>query len=583
MIWKLKPKAPEEFIRQFPEYSPLVLQLLWDRGLKTQAAIDEFFNPDYEQDLHDPFLMLGMKEAVERINKAIERQEKIIIFGDYDADGVCGTVILKTILEALGANFGGVEIPDRKNEGYGLNFEVVKKIAAEGAKLIITVDCGITDIEEILLASSLGLEVIVVDHHEVGKNLPKPGIIIDSLQKGDKYPFKELAGAGVAFKLTQALIQDLRAKNKKLGINDGWEKWLLDLVALATVADCMPLIGENRTLVRYGLIVLAQTQRVGLQELMKIARLNPTFEIEGLKTNLDTYSLGFVLAPRLNVAGRIDHANLAYQLLIAKDRQEAQIMAQKINDYNRLRQKTTDEIVAEIEQRIKQYPKDKNYSVIVEADKNWSPGLIGLVAGKIADRYHRPTFIFNQKGNFSRGSARSIKNFNLVEAIGECADLLIEFGGHPSAAGLELENKNLELFRQRINEVALAKLSQEDFLPSLEIDGELEPDQINWELFDNLVRFEPFGQGNSQPLFLVKNLEIVNVRFVGSNLQHLKLELKSDKMKGKIFKAIGFRLADGNGKLKAGDKVDIVFELIVDEWNGNRDLQMRIIDLKQRQ
>lgn len=574
MIWHFKPKAPEEFVKKFPEYSPLVLQLLWDRGLISQKAIDEFFNPDYEGDLHDPFLMLGMKKAVKRILKAIKKQEKIFIFGDYDADGVCGAVILKTAFEALGANLGGVEIPDRIAEGYGLNLEVVRKIAKQQAKLIITVDCGITDFEEIKLANTLGMEVIIVDHHQVTKKLPKAEVIIDPFQKDDKYPFKELSGAGVAFKLVQGLIS-------KVKINEGFEKWLLDLVALATVADCMPLLGENRTLVRYGLIVLAQTQRIGLQELMKIARLNPVFEIEGLRTNLDAYSLGFVLAPRLNAAGRIKHANLAFDLLMAKNREEARRLSQEIDDFNRQRQKMTEEIVVEIEERIKKNSADKNYPVIVEWDKNWSPGLVGLVAGKIADRYHRPTIIFNQQETSSRGSARSIPVFNIVEAISQCADLLKEFGGHPGAAGLCLETKNFEVFRQKINEIAKSKLKEADLVPVLEIDCELGAQDINWEFFDNLIRFEPFGQGNKQPVFAIKGLEILNCRLVGNGSQHLKLELKSDILGNKVFKAIGFRLAkNGNQDLKTGDKVDLVFELIVDEWNGNRDLQMRIVDIK---
>jgi single-stranded-DNA-specific exonuclease len=574
MVWNIAPKAPEEFIKNFPEYNPLVLQLLYNRGLRTQQAIDEFFNPDYEGDLHDPFLMLGVSEAVKRIQKAIKKQEKIAIFGDYDADGVCGTVILKTVLEALGAKLAGVFIPNRMIEGYGLNNEAVKKAAAQGANLIITIDCGITDFGEIKLANSLGMEVIITDHHLISQKVPAAKIIIDPFQKGDKYPFKELSGAGVVFKLAQALLID----KKKL--MPGWEKWLLDLVAIATVADCMPLLGENRTLVRYGLIVLAQTQRIGLQELMRVARISPSFEAETLKTNLDGYSLGFILAPRLNAAGRIHHANLAFELLTTESRQEASEMARKIDDFNRQRQKMTDEIVGQIEQRIKGKTKDEE-PVIVEADKDWSPGIVGLVAGRIADRYHRPTIIFNQKEATSRGSARSIPSFNIVDAIAFCADLLKEFGGHPTSAGLYLENEKLPLFKEKINQYAKAKLTEENLIPSMEIDLEVEADDISWEFFDKLINFEPFGQTNPAPVFLFKNLEIVNCRFVGNGSQHLKLELRHEKLEGKIFKAIGFRLAkNGNQDLKIGDKIDIVFELIADEWNGNRELQFKIIDIK---
>jgi len=580
LIWKIKEKVPEEFIKQFPEYSPIVLQLLFDRGLKNQKQIDEFFNPDYE-DLHDPLLMLGVKKAVDRIAKAIKRKAKIAIFGDYDADGVCGAVILKTVLDALGANLDHIYIPNRLIEGYGLNDEAIKKVAAAGVKLIITVDCGITDFDEIALANSLGLEVIVTDHHLVGKKLPPAKVIIDPFQPGDNYPFKELAGAGVAFKLAQALLKSFKFRASGFKLQDGWEKWLLDLVALATVADCMPLLGENRTLVRYGLIVLAQTQRMGLQELMKIARLDPIFEVATLKTNLDSYSLGFILAPRINAAGRIEHANLALDLLVADNREKAKAIALKINDFNRQRQKMTDEIIAQIEEQIKNDGLLKDNPVIVQSDKNWSPGIIGLVAGRVADKYHRPTFIFSEQGELWRGSARSISAFNIIEAIKDCADLLEEFGGHAGSAGVRIKKDKFPQFYVKINQSGRTKLKAEDLVPAIEIDAEIEAEDINWRLFDELVKFEPFGKGNERPVFSIKNLEIISSRTVGNGSQHLKLELKSDKLENKVFKAIGFRLAkNGNGDLKPGDKVDLAFEIIVDEWNGNRDLQLKIIDIR---
>jgi len=580
MIWKLKDQAPEKFINSFPEYPSAVLNLLYHRGLKTQAQVDEFFNPDYEGDLHDPFLMLGIREAVKRIKKAIVKQEQIAIFGDYDADGVCGSVVLKTVLEKIGANLrGGVFIPNRLKEGYGLSAEAIKKTVAEGTKIIITVDCGISSIEEIALANKLGVEVLVTDHHQVGRILPAAKIIINPWQVKDRYPFKDLAGAGVVFKLAQALVLESEA------VNAGWEKWLLDLVALATVADCMPLLGENRTLVRYGLIVLAQTKRPGLQELMKVARLSPVFEIEKLATNLDAYSLGFVLAPRLNAAGRIEHADLALDLLLTDDREKAKEMAQKINDHNRRRQKMTEEIVTEIESKIKQTIFDKHQPFIVENSKEWSPGIIGLVAGKIADHHYRPTIIFSEteEGTF-RGSARSVVGFNIVEAIGQCQELIIEFGGHPGAAGLSLKKENYIEFKEKINKIASAKLLDKDLTPALEIDAELQAEDINWPLFDELTKFEPFGKENEAPIFLARDFIISALRIVGNGSKHLKLELKNKQLPGKIFKAIGFGLVKNNpAEFKAGDSVDLVFEIIKDEWNGRRDLQLRVEDIKKKE
>jgi len=329
------------------------------------------------------------------------------------------------------------------------------------------------------------------------------------------------------------------------------------------------------------LVVLAQTPRPGLQELMKIARLNPVLERESLKTNLDAYSLGFVLAPRLNAAGRLDSAQVAYDLLTTKNREQARELAKKIDAQNRQRQKMTEEIVAQIEEKIKNQDLEKEY-VIVEKGAEWLPGMLGLAAGKIADRYHRPTFIFRQQTPLSRASARSIPTFNLVEGIARCADILESFGGHAGAAGVVLAEGKISLFKEKINAVAKEMLKKEDLMPSLEIDLELAPEDINWELFDGLERFEPFGQGNKPPKFLVKDLEIKNCRVVGNGSKHLKMDLISEKIIGKTFKAIGFGLAakNGNAELKIGDKINVVFELLIDEWNGNRELQLKVIDIK---
>ncbi|KKS65174.1 MAG: Single-stranded-DNA-specific exonuclease RecJ [Parcubacteria group bacterium GW2011_GWC1_43_12] len=575
--WKLKPKAPESFLKQFPEIEEKIVQLLYNRGLADQRKIDEFFSPDYDQDLHDPFLMVDMEKGAERILEAIKKKEKIVIFGDYDADGVCGSVILKTVFDALGSQNTSVYIPNRLEEGYGLNLEAIKKVSDEKADLIVTIDCGVSDVEEIELANSLGLEVIVADHHQIGKKLPRAFAIIDPFQKKDKYPFKQLAGAGVAFKLAQGLI---KRSNKE--IRPGWEKWLLDLVALATVADCMPLIGENRTLVRYGLIVLAQTQRIGLQELMKSARLSPTFQLETLKTNLDAYSLGFVLAPRLNAAGRVDHANLSFELLMETDRVKAGVLVERINEHNRQRQKITEKMVAEIEERLKNYDFSSNRPfAIVEESAQWSPALVGLAAGKISDRFRRPSFIFTSRDGVCRGSARSIPAFNVVDAIGKCSDLVDEFGGHPGAAGLTMECQNLPIFKERMNEIIAKSVKAEDLTPELSIDLEILPEEINWSLFEGLERFEPFGQANPKPVFLMKNLTIAGLRVLGNGQKHLRLDLKPESRNKKVFKAIGFNLAKNSGAdLKVGDIVDLVFELVVDEWNGNRELQMRVVDVK---
>lgn len=552
--WKINKKPPKRFLEQFPEYSRLTLQLLWDRKLKTQKAIDEFFNPDYNEDLHDPFLMKGMKKAVERIEKALKNKEKITIFGDYDADGVCGTAILSETLNALGIN-PDTYIPDRNKEGYGLNLKAVKEVAAKKTGLIITIDCGITDVEEIKLANKLGIDVIVVDHHEVPDKVPLAVSIVNPRQKGEKYPFRELAAAGVAFKVAQAL---LRGK-----VSEGWEKWLLDLVAIATVADMMPLVGENRTLVKYGLVVLAKTKRLGLQELMKTARI----------TKVDAYTLGYVLGPRLNAAGRMEHANTAYELLITKLKEEAETIARRLNEKNQERQKLTNRIIKEAEGRLDL----EKAKMIFEGDKNWLIGVVGLIAGRLANRYYRPTVIFQKMKDKTKGSARSIPSFNIVEAIGMCQELLEDFGGHPGAAGFTVSNKNLKKFKEKLLKIADKKIKEEDLIPLLNIDLELESEELSFEVYEEIQKLAPFGEENPSPLFLMRGLKIVNLRGVGNNGNHLKCYL-AGKTRG--FQAIGFGLGDFCDKMKQGDKIDVVFELITDDWNGARELQLRIIDLK---
>ena len=548
------------FLNKFPEYSRMTLQLLWDRRLKTQKAIDEFFHPDYDEDLHDPFLMKGMKKAVERITKALKNKEKITIFGDYDADGVCGTAILSETLKALGAD-PDIYIPDRNKEGYGLNLEAVKEVAAKKTNLIITIDCGITDFEEIKLANKLGMDVVVVDHHKVHDKIPTAVAIVNPCQKGEKYPFRKLAAAGVAFKVAQAIL--------KSKVPEGFEKWLLDLVAIATVTDIMPLLGENRTLVKYGLVVLAQTKRLGLQELMKAARI---------KSTLDTYTLGYIIGPRLNAAGRMAHATTAYELLVTKSKQEAETLTRRLNEKNQERQRLTDRIIQEVESRLK----SEKGKLIFQGDKNWPIGIVGLIAGRITDRYYRPAVIFQKTKDKSKGSARSIPCFNIVEAISECKELLEDFGGHPGAAGFTVPNKNLKKFEQRLLKFANKKIEKEDLIPLLNIDLELEPEELNFEIYEEIQRFAPFGEENPRPLFLMKNLMISNFKAVGNNCSHLKMyltkELKNSKIKG--FQAIGFGLGDFCDKIKQGDKVDVVSELITDDWNGARKLQLKIVDLK---
>jgi len=565
--WKVNKKAPMSFLNKFPEYSKITSQLLWDRNLKTQKAIDEFFNPDYEEDLHNPFLLKGVKKTIKRLEKASEKKEKVAVFADYDADGVCGATLLAEILKIFKIK-PETYIPDRNLEGYGLNLKAIEQIAKKKFDLILTIDCGISDFEEIKLANKLGMEVIVIDHHEIPKKLPPAFAIINPKQKDCKYPFKQFSATGVAFKLAQAV-----AKTKKLSIS--WEKWLLDLVAISTITDSMVLLGENRTLVKYGLIVLSQTRRVGLKALMEIARIKPVFNPQTQETNLSAYTLGFILGPRINAASRVDHGMTAYKLLIAFNKSRAEKLALKLEEKNRERQKTTEKIIKEVRQRILNYSKNKK--IIIEGNKDWLAGVVGLVAQKIKDEFWRPCFLYQEIGDYSVGSVRGVPGFNVVNVLARCKKFLKEFGGHPNAGGFKVFNKDIDEFKSLLEKVSNEELRGKKPIPYLDIDAETDVIDLTWSVFGEIQRFAPFGGGNPAPLFIVKRFKILNIRKVGSNGGHLKIYLEKGNKK---FDAIGFNLGGFCDKIKAGDKIDVVFELIANEWNGTKELQLKIADLK---
>lgn len=572
MQWQIKQKAPEEFQKQFPEYLPVVSQLLYDRELTDTHKIREFFNVDYETSSHDPFLMLGMKEACERIWEAVKKEEKIMVVGDYDADGVCGLTILSEVIRGMGAKNLDTYIPDRESEGYGLNLGIVEKIAKERYDLVLTIDCGISDKEEIDFLRSKGVQTIVVDHHIVPEVLPSADIIINPKQKNDTYPFKNLCATGLAFKLAQSLYG---GDNTKI---PGTEKWLLDLVAIATVADVMPLQDENRVFVKYGLYVLSKTRRIGLKELMNVARIKPeVIDSDILATNLNTHTLGFQIAPRINVASRMDHANTAYQLLITSSVGNARQLAEGLEKKNKERQAITEKIIKEIESRGNLVEQ----KVIFEYGEKWPAGVMGIIAGKLAERYYLPAFVLSKKEKVSVGSARSIPPLNITAAIASAKGLLEEYGGHHQAAGLTVKNENLEVFKEHLREYVGASLTPNDLIPVLSIDYELTPQDITWALYDELEKFAPFGEANPRPKFLMKNLTVKNISMVGNGGSHLKLILSdTGSERPKILKAIGFGLGSWTQRIAIKDTIDVVAELIINEWNGNRELQLKIIDLR---
>ena len=553
-----------------PSYSWLVAQLLRNRGLVKKEEIEAFLDPAREANFFDPYLFKDMANAVSAVIERVKKQELIIVYGDYDADGVTASALLKETLETLRANVE-VYIPDRVSEGYGLNKEALATIAQLGAKMVITVDNGIRNKAEVDYAKSLGLEIVITDHHrppDAKKDFPEC-LIIDPHVRGEKYPFKDLSGAGVAFKLAVALIgrSTLTAEQKKV-----LQDRLLDVAAIGTVADCVPLLGENRALVKRGLEILNETKRVGLIELMKTVQL---------KTNcrLDAWNIAFQIAPRLNAAGRLEHANTAFELLATKNRSEAVEIARRLNARNAERQGITDEIVAAVEKGI-----DPSAEIIIsvyDKDKGtdiWNEGVIGLVAGRICEKFYRPAVVITKSGDEYKGSGRSIEDFDLIAAVSECQEYLARFGGHPGACGFSLAENNLAAFKKQLNRIADRELGKADLKPKIMIDAEMRPEEINEKMILEVGLFAPFGAGNERPKFLSRSIKITDIMNMGADGQHIKLKL-NNVYTSALF-AIGFGQSEKWQDLRAGDIIDIVYFVEMNEFNGRREVQLKIIDIK---
>ncbi len=579
--WVVLADPPEHFMEEHPELSPIVARLLYHRNVHTQKQIDEFLNPDYERDIYDPFLFRDMEAAIARIFSAIEKQESIIVHGDYDADGVSASTILVSTLRALGGTNVDVFLPHREIDGYGLNMNTVNTFIQNKVNLVITCDCGVSNTPEITKLKEAGIDTIVTDHHAVPEVLPPAVAIIHPKVPEENYPDKNLAGGAVAFKLVQGLMRKHKETNEKLPngkSHESHEKWLLDMVAIASVADMVPLIGESRTLTKYGLIVLNHTKRLGLQKLLLEARFLE--EGEGKKREITTDTIGFQIAPRINAAGRMNHAKTAFNLMIADRGDHAIDLAFELNSNNSERQKVTEELVKE---SIKKVEAAKDMPVIMIKGSGWSPGLVGLIAGRLKEKYYKPTIVCAENDGELVGSGRSIEGFNMIETMQEMPQFFLKFGGHPMACGFTLLSlEAFEGFKNAITEAYKIKTAHLDIFPSLPIDAEVDLEDVNWELFDILDRFKPFGVANEKPRYLAREVIVHALQPVGKEGKHLRIMVKHKTHR--IRKTIGWGLCNGDTNwgevLKPGDKIDIVFEIDVNEWNGNRELQMTIVDLK---
>jgi single-stranded-DNA-specific exonuclease len=580
--WKLKPEPSKELLSELSEYPPFVVQLLYNRGLVQREEIQKFLNPKY-QDQNDPFLFQDMEKAVERIWQAIEKNEGICIYGDYDADAVTANSVVQLGLRYVGKNVNSY-IPDRFTEGYGLNLQAFEKIYQDGCKVVITVDCGTNSVDVAEFCKEKGIDLIITDHHEIIGPVPDAYALINPKNPNDNYPYHEITGVGVAFKLIQAVLSKKEKvamavtvsskANKQISNGepplaiDGYEKWLLDLVAIGTVADCHSLMGENRILVKFGLKVLAKTKWTGLRALVSTAGL------DFIAKPPDTYTLGFVIAPRLNAAGRLEHADTALHLVLEQDPVTAVQRSQQLEAINERRQEQTKRIVSEARERAEQIADRK---VIIVAGEGWNKGIVGLVAGKLAEEFHKPVMVLEKGIEESTGSARTVGDFNVVEALKHAAEYLTRFGGHTQAAGLSLKTENFDKFYQKVLEYAEIELAGKDQQSQLELDAALQPEDITMETLGLISAMEPFGVDNVKPKFLISNTRILSIRTVGKESQHLQIKLKiGDKEIGSIL----FSASDFAKNLKIGDTIDVAAEISENIWNGRSSIQLRIVDLR---
>lgn len=534
---------------------PIVAQLLANRGIKNKAQAKEFLSAAF-RDLHDPFLLQGMRQAVERIHQAKERAERVLIFGDYDVDGVTSCAILFNALKKFGLEVI-THIPHRISDGYGLNREIASYAQQNSVRLLISVDCGVSAIEEVAYLTAQGIDVIVIDHHEpLKEHLPSAVAVIDPKRHDCDYPFRDLSAAALAFKCAQALFGQ--------GHHDD-----LDLAALGTIADVVPLYGENRILVKEGLPRIAQTKNVGLKALMQSARIT--------SKKLNPRHVGFILGPRLNAMGRIDSAERSLELLLTKDLPQAQRIAQTMEEYNKERQKTQGAIIDQALAMVEGEVNFQKERVIVLGQEGWHRGVVGIVAARIADTFYRPAVILSFEDGLAIGSARSIEGFHLFEALSHCSSLLENFGGHQYAAGLTLKRENIETFKQRINEIAFEWMSQEDLTPSLRIDCEIPLSGVTMDLVKIIQQLEPYGEANPEPLFCTRGLIVKSPpAILGRGT--IKFWVTDGQ---RVFSAVGFGMEAYRPIAQVGRSIDVAYKVSIDDWNKPATVQLELKDMKE--
>ncbi|HEY6874674.1 MAG TPA: single-stranded-DNA-specific exonuclease RecJ [Geobacteraceae bacterium] len=542
--------------------SPICALVMVNRGM-TEPAVAAGFLSSTLAAIRDPFLLPGMDHAVERLAGALNKREKVCVYGDYDVDGISAVALLISFFRTVGLDCF-YHIPRRLDEGYGLSREGVESAAAQGARVIVTVDCGITAVDESLFCSALGIDLIITDHHTPGAAVPQACAVINPHLPGSPPSFKSLAGVGVAFNLLIALRSRLREEGCFGGNGGPNLRGYLDLVALGTIADIVPLVDENRIFVKFGLAELTPSPRIGVQALKAVA---------GVTGDVGCGAVGFRLAPRLNAAGRLEDAALGVELLLCDDPKKGAEIAAELDASNAERQALEQEILRDALAKVKEEVGGANRKSIVLASREWHPGVIGIVASRIVDLYHRPTILIALQEGSGRGSGRSIPNFHLHDALHACSEHLLKFGGHKYAAGLSIDEATLERFVERFDEVAQGLLGDFDLTPELVVDGELAAADITLELAEEIEQLSPFGVGNPEPVFMLRSATVVDSRVVKGH--HLKLRVSAG---GRVFEAIGFNMAQGRA---LSQSIDVAFSLSENSWNGKRRVQLRLRDFRE--
>lgn len=536
--------------------SKLVSKIIANKKLKDLKEIETFLNPT-RYDFHNPFLMPDMEKAVERIIKAINNNEKTIIYGDYDVDGITSSTVLKRYLEERGL-LTDIYIPNRLDEGYGLNENAIKEIANGDYKLVITVDCGITGNVEVDLANKLGMDVIITDHHETAEILPNAIAVVDAKRKDNKYPFRGLAGVGVTFKTIQAI-------SKKLQLPDETYLKYLDIVCIGTISDIVPLEDENRVISKLGLKLINQTRNIGLKELLESTGYKP----------IDSNTISFGLAPRINACGRMGHEKEAVELFLTDKKVEAKKITSELNRYNLERQEIEKNIFCEAVEMVE---KNNSEPCIIVGKENWHHGVIGIVASKITEMYSKPSILLCYEDGIAKGSGRSIKGFDLHEALENCDTYIEQFGGHSMAIGITIKQENVDKFKQQFEEYAQNE-KIEEIVPEINIDDKISLKDISIQDVKDLKLLEPFGEANQMPLFQINNLKIESIRALSEG-KHLKMILKDDN--NKYVDVIGFNMGNLSNEYKIGSKIDVVGTLEINNYKGMENIQLNLKDIRHK-